>query len=402
MNLSSLWWPGDHRAGDLMSDRAFLSALLRVEAAWSSTLAATGIAPPAAVVTTADLEAIEVDLVTLAEDAEAGGNPVIPLVAVLRAALPEPAASWLHRGLTSQDVVDSAVQLCVRDAVASVRRELDTQIGALSSLVGRHRGTPMVARTLTQPAVPTTVGAKLADWLRGLLDAADGLVALAFPAQLGGAGGTLASVVELGGADAAHAARATFAATLGLTPSAPSHTRRAPITRAGDACVALADAWGRIANDVLVLGRPEIGEITDGSGGGSSTMPHKANPTTATLLRRHALAAPPLAATLHAATAAQVDERADGGWHAEWAASATLVRRTVVAASQASDLVRGLRIDPDRTAARVAELDDDLRAEQRAMARLTDRPPSTTYLGLVDDLIDETLDRADRFLQEHR
>lgn len=399
--ISSLWWPGDHRAGDLMTDGAFLAAMLRVEAAWSSVLVSTGIAPASAVVAPADLSGVAVDVAALAEEAEAGGNPVIPLVGLLRSALPEPAATWLHRGLTSQDVVDSAIQLCVRDALAVVRRGLVAQVTALAALADAHRATPMVGRTLTQPAVPTTFGAKVADWLAGLLDAADDLLALDFPVQLGGAAGTLAAVVELGGPEAARAARSAFPLALGLTPSAPWHTRRAPVTRTGDACARLAGAWGRIANDVLVLGRPELGEVVDGAGGGSSTMPHKTNPTTATLLRRHALAAPSLAASLHAAAAAQVDERADGGWHAEFAPLATLVRRTVVGAGQATDLVCGLRVDAARMTARVAELDAALRAEQETMARLADHPPADAYLGLVDDLVDETLARAARLTEEN-
>lgn len=374
--------------------------MLEVEAAWSAVLVETGVAPADAVVTAEDLAAVAVDLTALAEQAEAGGNPVIPLLATLRPALPEPAATWLHRGLTSQDVVDSAVQLCVRDAVTAVRRGVGEQVAALAALAREHRATPMVARTLTQPAVPTTFGAKVAGWLAGLLDAADDLAALTFPVQLGGAAGTLASVVELGGVDAARSARTRLPARLGLARSAPWHTRRTPVTRTGDACVRLSDAWGRIANDVLVLGRPEIAEVVDGSGGGSSTMPHKANPTTATLLRRHALAAPGLGATLHAAAAAQVDERADGGWHAEWEPLATLVRRTVVAAGQATDLLHALRVDAGRMRSRHDELEGDLRAEQETMARLAGQPARDSYLGLVDDLVDETLARADRFLEE--
>ena len=104
---------------------------------------------------------------------------------------------------------------------------------------------------------------------------------------------------------------------------------------------------GRIANDVLTLGRPEIGELSEGTGGGSSTMPHKANPVLATLIRRAALTTPssPPPST---AAAGSVDERADGGWHAEWATLRTLLRRTCVAGSQTTDLLAGLRVHPDR------------------------------------------------------
>ena len=83
-------------------------------------------------------------------------------------------------------------------------------------------------------------------------------------------------------------------------------------------------------------------------------MPHKSNPVLSVLIRRAALTAPPLAATLHAASAASVDERSDGGWHAEWATLRTLGRRTAVAAAQTTDLLTGLQVDVERAAANLA------------------------------------------------
>ena len=389
----SLWWPGDHRAGDLMSDTAFLRALVATEQAWLDVLVKTGAAPVDA---GHDLTGLvgAADLPALAAAAEAGGNPVLPLVALLRERAPDPAATWLHRGLTSQDVVDTAVVLCVREAVACIRRETARQVSALAGLVERHRGTPMVARTLTQHAVPTTFGVKAAGWLHALLDADDGLAELRFPAQLGGAAGTLAGVVELAGVDTARACRTAFPSALDLEAVPSWHTSRSPITRFADAAVSATDAWGRIANDVLVLGRPEIAELTEGSPGGSSTMPQKANPVTAVLVRRAALAAPPLAAALHLAASEQVDERADGAWHVEWQTSALLLRRAVVAAAQTTDLLSGLRVHPERMLARLHEVEGDVRAEQRALAAVGGHEPAATYDGLADDLVDEVLQRA--------
>jgi 3-carboxy-cis,cis-muconate cycloisomerase len=392
-----LWWPGDHRAAGLVSGAALLRAAVRVEQVWLDALVEAGVAPQQA---RADLAPLVsgLDARALAEASESGGNPVMPLVAALRSALRarglDAAATWLHRGLTSQDVMDTAVLLCAREAVTAVRRELRAQAERLVVVVEEHRGTPVVARTLTQPAVPTTFGAKAAGWLHGLLDADEALAALRWPVQLGGAAGTLSAVVELAGVDGARALRRSAAEALGLEPSPPWHTRRTPVTRLGDAATTATDAWGRITNDVLALGRPEVGELRDGSAGGSSTMPHKANPTLAVLVRRAALAAPQLAASLHLAAAEQVDERADGGWHVEWHTLALLLRRTAVAAGQTSDLLRGLLVDAARMAARVDDDAEAVLAEQRSMAALTGRPAAATYLGLVDDLVDEALARA--------
>ncbi len=394
--MSALLWPGDDRAGDLMSDAAVLAAMVEVEQAWLASLVASGIAPASAKHDLAGLVGAD-DLPVLAAGAENGGTPVLPLLALLRERVGEgDAARWLHKGLTSQDVVDTALVLAARAATGALRRSLLAQTQTLTRLVEEHRGTPMVARTLTQHAVPTTFGLKAAGWLTGVLDAHDDLAALAFPVQVGGAAGTLAALVELGGAEAARDCCLITARALGLDKASPWHTTRSAVTRAGDAAVRCTDAWGRIANDVLALSRPEVGELAEGAGGGSSTMPHKANPVLSTLVRRAALAAPALGATLHLAAAEQVDERADGGWHVEWDTLATLLRRAVVAGEQTADLLAGLRVHADRMAATLEHVHDDVRAEQRSMAALAGRPPHDDYLGLGADVVDAVLTRAAR------
>lgn len=397
--MTDPFWPGDHLAGEVMSGAAFLGAMIAVEQAWLDGLVHTGIAPAAAGFTLP----VEIDAERVARAADADGNPASVLVALLRERTPEQTSRWLHRGLTSQDVVDTALMLCLRDTLDCLTDEVGTQIHALAALTETHRGTPMLARTLTQAALPSTVGAKTAAWLTGLLDAADPLDALraGLPAQLGGAVGTLAAVVELAGSvDAALHLTERVAGQLGLAAAPPWHTTRAPLTRIGDALTGLCDAWGHVASDVATGTRTEIGEFAEGSGGGSSTMPHKNNPVRSVLIRRAALTAGPLAGTLHTAAALSVDERADGGWHAEWATIATLARRTVVAAVHTTELVTGLRVDSDRAAANLANA-GDLGAEQRTMAKLAGHQPNSTYLGVTDRLVDATLDRAAHYQAAH-
>jgi 3-carboxy-cis,cis-muconate cycloisomerase len=201
----------------------------------------------------------------------------------------------------------------------------------------------MVGRTLTQWALPITFGHKASTWHSGLAGAADDLAALAFPAQCGGPVGT--------------ARDDRLAARLGLDDVPAWHTDRRPLTRIADALTAATDACGRVARDVLELSRPEVGELSEASGGGSSSMPHKANPVLSVLVRRAALTTPHLLATLHLCAADQVDERADGAWHAEWDTLRLLARRTAVAASQTADLLAGLRVHDDRMAANLAAAD---------------------------------------------
>ncbi len=387
--MSNLFWPADHLAGELFSDAAWFDALVAVEEAWLATLADLGVAPRAAslvgLVTGEDREQIAVGAAT-------SGNPVIDLVALLRDRLDEPAATWLHRGLTSQDVVDTALVWCARDVTTHVRSELDGQLGVLDVLLQDHARTPLVGRTLTQHAVPITFGTKLLAWAAGTLDAADALDRLEFPVAAGGAAGTLSAVVELAGAGGATDAVTGLATRLGLTPADPWHTSRGWVTRTGDALVTCTDAWGRIATDVATLSRPEIGELAEGTGGGSSTMPHKHNPVRSVLLRRTSLAAPPLASTLHLAAATAGDERPDGPWHAEWDTLRLLARRSASAAVLATDLLTGLRVDTRRMAENLASA-QGVASEQAAMAELAGHAPSFDHTGMTADIVRRTRER---------
>jgi 3-carboxy-cis,cis-muconate cycloisomerase len=399
--MTDLFWPGDGRAGALMSDWALLTAMESVEYAWLEALVESKIAPPEAHTEIRRL-LTENDLGALADGAEAGGNPVIGLVEMLRERLSSEPALWLHRGLTSQDVLDTALMICLRDVVDRLDDELRTQVEGVRGLVSEHRSTPMVGRTLTQHAVPITFGLKAASWLTGLLDAAEALAGVRsrLPVQLGGAAGTLAASTELARlrglpepAQVSWRLVESVASALGLAPSVPWHTSRSVVTAAGDALVNCTDAYGRIAADVATLSRPEIAELAEGSGGGSSTMPQKRNPVLSVLIRRAALMAPSLAATLHLAAATNVDERPDGSWHAEWATLRDLTRRTVVAASQASELITGLVVDQDRMATNLAAA-AGIEAEQTAMADLVGGEPSKEYLGATELILDRVLVRA--------
>lgn len=399
--MTNLLWPGDERAGEHMTDRALLQAMVAVESAWLQALAAAGLAPAVGV----DLRHLvgEQDCEHLAVTAEGGGNPVIGLVALLRRRATPALGPWIHRGLTSQDVLDTALLLGLRGVIVQLGAQLTAQIDTLSALAETHRGTPMVARTLTQHAAPTTFGAKVAGWLNGVLDAHDRIAALSTPAQFGGAVGTWSATVELAAsrtgdtdpAELAERVARSAATTLGLDYRAPWHTVRGPVTAAADALVACTDSWGRIASDIVTLARPEIGELSEPAGanrGGSSSMPHKRNPVLSILIRRAGLAAPPLAATLHQAGALANDERPDGSWHVEWDTLRTLARRTLVAGSQCGELLSGLRVDIGRMAENLSAA--DVLGEQNAIAELTGNEPSPTYFGAVDRLIDDSLRRA--------
>lgn len=352
---------------ETVTDAAYLDALVTAEVALARAWVEAGVAPAEAV------DEIEtefgwqgalrgcrdhgVDGTALAAAAVAGGNPVIPLVGRLKERVGAESRLWVHRGATSQDIVDTAAMVVARAATSRIVAALVHTEVSLRSLARSRRDEVAAARTLTQHAVPTTVGLRAAGWLRAVERAKERVedVQHRLPAQLGGAAGTLASFAEIAGSDAAAALPAAFAHELGLAaPEAPWHTNRWPITELGDALVQAIDAVGKIATDVATLSRTEIGELAEGTGGGSSAMPQKRNPAASVLIRSAALRAPQLGATLHLASALAADERPDGAWHAEWPTLRELLRLALGATAHAASLLAGLHVDTDAVARNLA------------------------------------------------
>ncbi|MFJ4621005.1 3-carboxy-cis,cis-muconate cycloisomerase [Streptomyces sp. NPDC088812] len=359
-------------AASATSDGAFLRALLDAEAALTRAQASLGLAPAGAAAAVTEAAAADAyDVRSLAERARGGGNPVIPLVADLTKTAGPEYGPYVHRGATSQDIMDTATMLVAVRALALVLADLDRTQRALARLAAEHRDTPMPGRTLTQHAVPTTFGLKAAGWRSLVLDARDRVTAVrdALPAQLGGAAGTLAAFTAYGAADAT-ALPAAYARELGLAaPVLPWHTLRTPVADLAGCLAFTAGALGKLAADVLTLARTETAEVAEGSGGGSSAMPHKANPVRSTLIAAAARRAPQLAATLYGSLVAE-DERPAGAWHAEWEPLRDLLRLVGGAARDAAELTEGLRVHPDAMRAHL-DLTHGLIVSERLSAELS-------------------------------
>lgn len=349
--------PGSVGHDALASDREFLDAMIAAEVALAGAYVDIDLAPEDAVRKIGSEFPADrgirisdgIDPSALAEAAVSGGNPVIALVGLMKARVPEDARPWIHRGATSQDIWDSAIMLVASRSVRQIEASLRHAVERLLQSAETHRDDVVAARTLTQHAVPTTVGLRATVWARGLRRAADRLAALELPAQLGGAGGTLASFLEITGSqDDARRLVAAFAQRLGMpAPDAPWHVTRWPVTELGDALVQAVDAIGAFAGDIAMLSRTEIAEVIPGAGGGSSSMPQKRNPTAAVLMRAAALRAPQLGATLHTCSALAADERPDGAWHAEWPTLRELLRLALGASWHASALAAHLTFDTE-------------------------------------------------------
>lgn len=349
----------------LTGDRAVLAAILAVEAGWAAVLDRAGLAPAgsAAVVAHA-ADASRYDVAGIALRAQGGGNPVIPLLADLRAqvkaldtqSVDAPgvgALAAVHTSLTSQDVLDTALMLLARNTVSALLADVRGTTAALARLAEQHADTLCVGRSLTQHSLPFTFGLKAAQWFHGLAAAARRLEALELPVQTGGAAGTLAAgtVLTSGSASDPFGLSDALAAQLGLASTpAPWHTNRLAVTSLGDALAGVTDALGKIASDVLFLSRPEVAELAEPRAPGrgvSSAMPQKQNPVLSVLVRSAALRAPALAAQLHLAAANFNDERPDGAWHTEWPALRQLLGLALGAAGHLRELAEGLQVFPE-------------------------------------------------------
>jgi 3-carboxy-cis,cis-muconate cycloisomerase len=342
-------------AGALVDDHALLTAMLDTEVALAEAQAELGVLPEeAAKAIRAAAVPGNLDPAAIAEGVRETANPVVAFVAGLTAAVDPAAAEYVHRGSTSQDILDTALMLLCAATLDRVTRDLLATAGHLAGHVRAHRDTPMAGRTLTQHAVPVTFGLKAATWLHLVLDAVDRVrrVRADLPVSLGGAAGTLAAYEEYG--PGSLELPDLVARRLGLAPQVvPWHGIRTPIADVASALLVTTGALGKIAADVLVLSRTEIGEVTEERApgrGASSAMPQKHNPVFATLVATAARQLPPLAVVLFQSMTAE-DERSSGGWHAEWQPLRDTLRITAGAAANAVRLAETLRVNPEAMAA---------------------------------------------------
>jgi 3-carboxy-cis,cis-muconate cycloisomerase len=358
--------------GEQVRPGQLLQALLDVEAALARAGAAVGVVPAdAARRISAACDATVLDLSELAEQASLSGNPVVPLVPLLRAAVGVEDAKLVHLGATSQDVMDTALVLVAARALLHLSDDLAATVAAAAALARRHRSHAIAGRTLMQQAQATTFGAKAALWLSALQAASQRLqhVHTSLPVQLGGPVGTLPQY----GAQGTTVVQA-LADELGLAaPLTSWHTDRVPIADLTGALATVCGVVGKICLDVVLLSQDEVAEVREGvpGRGGSSSMAHKRNPVAAVSARAAALRAPGLAATLLAAMH-QEHERGAGTWHAEWEPVSDLLRCTGSAVAWTRDCLEHLEVDVERMreGCRVPVTAQDISAAERLVDRV--------------------------------
>ncbi|WP_213953588.1 3-carboxy-cis,cis-muconate cycloisomerase [Variovorax sp. dw_954] len=345
-------------------DRSFVDAMLRFEAALARAQAAVGLIPESAANSIVNSCKVELfDVARIVRDSGRAGSVAIPLVKALKEAVGlfnADAVAYTHFGSTSQDVIDTAMAQVTRNAMALVEADLSRAIDALLEHAVQHATTPMLARTLMQPASVTSFGFKCAGWVAPLVRSRHRLRVAkdnALKVQLGGAVGTLA---QMGGKGGEVMQRMAGELELG-NAGATWHTQRDEWVALGCELGLMVGALGKIALDISLLGQYEVAEVmepTEPGRGGSSAMPHKRNPVASMVALAAAQRAPQRVAALLGAMP-QEHERALGAWQAELAEWPQLLMSAHGSVRALATALPGLQVDATRMRANI----DRLRAE---------------------------------------
>jgi 3-carboxy-cis,cis-muconate cycloisomerase len=334
---------------EIFDERALIARYVEVEVALARAQGRCGVIPADAakgIAARSKAEALDLDL--LRRETEIVGYPILPLVHQLGKMCGE-AGRYVHWGATTQDIMDTAVVLQVRDALAVIESELDSVRDILVRLARRYRDTPMAGRTHLQQALPITFGYKAAVWLAMFDRHAERLAQLrprVLVGQFGGAAGTLASLGDRG-LDVQKA----LMEELGLgVPVATWHVARDGLAEAVSFLGLLTGSLGKVACDVMLLASTEVAEVHEPfveGRGASSTMPQKRNPISSELIVAAAKAVRQHAGLMLDAMIQDL-ERATGPWHAEWIALPESFVLTAGALQQAKFMLDGLVVDEQR------------------------------------------------------
>ena len=375
-------------AGRLFTDSAEVRAMLLVEGSLAKVQGTAGVIPEesATAISRAVME-VQVDPSALRKATGQNGVPVPALVAAFREEMNAPEhAQYVHWGATSQDIMDTALMLRLRQALMLTEADLQAAVKSLAKLAETHAKLPMPARTYGQHATPTSFGAVAASWgapLLTLLEELPELRKTCLLVSLSGAAGTAGAL-----GDKATDLRAELAKALSLgDPGRSWHVDRAPILRITNWMERVNIALGKLGTDTIALVQTGIGEITLGGAGSSSTMPQKQNPVAPSALVALAHQATALKSVLNNAAMHQ-HQRDGAAWFSEWLCLPQIVLGTASAARIAKDLSTTLA---PNAATMLAALDNGLdliHAEALSFA-LTAKLPRPEAQATVKSLCQE-------------
>ncbi len=335
-----------------------LQQLKRFEVALAEALEGAGLAPSG---TAADIERASLDFPSseqisrIAEAAVQSGNLAIPFVKELTAQVRrhhQGSSDFVHFGATSQDVLDTALVLQLKQVFELIEARVETACSLLMLLTRQHGDTILAGRSWMQQGPPILFGLKTAGWLSAMLRHRERIAAVkgrVLALEFGGAVGTLASLGNDGNAVAVN-----LAARLDLRlPEIPWHSQRDNIAEVAATFGLLTGTLGKIARDISLMMQTEVAELSEHTGpgaGGSSTMPHKHNSVNAALVISASISVPGLVSTMLSAVV-QEHERGLGGWHAEWVTLPEICKLTFGSLDRTTLLLQQLEIDPARMSA---------------------------------------------------
>jgi len=340
---------GTQAMRDVFSDHKLIARYIEVEVALAKAEARCGVVPQDAADTIARESKLErIDFDHMRHETDIVGYPILPLVHQLVAMCGD-AGRYVHWGATTQDIMDTANVLQVRDALAIVEADIRSLRGILADLARKHRDTPMAGRTHLQQALPVTFGYKVAIWLAMFDRHQERLAELkkrVLCVEFAGAAGTLASLGDKG-----LEVQAAMAQELGLAvPTTTWHVARDGFAEAVNLLALVTGSLGKIALDIMIMASTEFAEVYEPfvkGRGASSTMPQKRNPISSELMLAASKAVRQHAGLMVDAMV-QDFERATGPWHAEWIAIPESFVLTAGALHQAKFALGGLIVDTEQ------------------------------------------------------
>ncbi|WP_250436237.1 3-carboxy-cis,cis-muconate cycloisomerase [Caballeronia sp. ATUFL_F2_KS9A] len=333
----------------LFSDHALIQRYIDVEVALAKAEARVGVIPADAAEVIARESTIQrIDFDHMREETDIVGYPILPLVHQLVEMCGD-AGRYVHWGATTQDIMDTAVALQVRDALDSIDGDIRELRTILADLAKKHRDTPMAGRTHLQQALPVTFGYKVAIWLAMFDRHQERLTQMrerVAVVEFAGAAGTLASLGDKG-----FEVQKALADELKLgVPATTWHVARDGFAEAVNLLALVTGSLGKIALDIMIMASTEFAEVYEPfvkGRGASSTMPQKRNPISSELMLAAAKAVRQHAGLMVDAMI-QDFERATGPWHAEWIAIPESFILTAGALHQAKFALGGLIVDEAR------------------------------------------------------
>ena len=359
----------DAEISALLTDEAFVSALVEVELALARAQARVGVIPTAAAEQISRVKAADIDITALTKGTIRSGFPIIALVQQIRRQAGEDAGPYVHWGATTQDIMDTASVLQMRAATELFKPAILKIIRRLSELAQRHRTTVMAGRTHGQQALPITFGLKVVNWIAPMirhLERMEEISPRLLVIQFSGAAGTLAALGDKGLAVAQ-----ALADELNLSvPIMSWHAQRDSLVEFAGWLSLVTGSLGKMAQDVILLAQTEVGEAAESAAegrGGSSTMPQKSNPITSELMLAAARTNASLLSALHQAQIHE-HERATHGWQVEWLTLPEMMMLTGGALKHAFDLAQNLQVDEAAMRANMVRANDVVLAEAAVFA----------------------------------